>query len=183
MFVPCLGKRWDRFGPWQRQSTTRGGTQTCECPAPLPQRPARAMDVTQGKAGQVSAGRPDVKCRHQYPACQTKARYAWQRARKASGRAAATRTMAGARESSNRGPWRFVRVLGEARWIDRWSAGFIGGTLPAPRAPAMPSSGFFQKHRLEHEAALLGLAVHVVIAIAMDQANALDLRALLDHGR
>lgn len=135
------------------------------------------------KAGDVSAGRSKVRCRVRYPAFQTKARYAWQRACKASGRAAATRTMAGARGSSNRGRWRFVHALGDARWRYRWSDGSSGGTLPASGAPAMPNSGFFQKHRLEHEAALLRLAVHIVIAVAMDQADALDLRALLDHGR
>lgn len=62
------------------------------------------------------------------------------------------------------------------RWLHR-------GPVAGATCAATPGSGFFQKHRLEHEAALLGLAVDVMVAVAMDQANALDLRALLDHGR
>lgn len=49
-----------------------------------------------------------------------------------------------ARDLSNRGLWRFVRVLGEARWRYRWSDRSICATLPAPRAPQCQSQAFFR---------------------------------------
>lgn len=40
----------------------------------------------------------------------------------------------------------------------------------------------FQKLRFQNERALVGLAVHVVVAVVIDQTNAFDLAALLDDG-
>ena len=40
----------------------------------------------------------------------------------------------------------------------------------------------FQELRFQNKRALVGLAIHVVVAVVIDQTNAFDLAALLDHG-
>src|SRR5450830_432518 len=42
-------------------------------------------------------------------------------------------------------------------------------------------SGLLQEDRLQHELTLVGLAVHVVVAVVVHQADALDLGAFLQH--
>lgn len=58
-----------------------------------------------------------------------------------------------------------------------------GPRRTARRKDRTGNSGLFQKDRLQHEIALVCLAIHIVVAIAVHESDAFDFGAFLDHGR